>query len=489
MRLFEKLKAKQEEMNQLQETRKELPRSEKSFSEWRELDALIEGLSNEFNTQKIQYTKAIGAHEQLTAQILRLEERRRKYGGVLSEKEEGRVKDLDEKRWVLHREIEKIAESIGKNEHEVRSDIIAFRYSAVPETGVRGLLIVPHIPRDENELGYRVSQDVVPKTKLNNLFLATDELKHDGYEKEFPNEAGYLLIYNMIHIWEDGNDTYVRGKTFDKAGGLKRGRIHSLIEQVKQKMPDARCEEIQWEHIRDGVLPNTVWQEGELHDTDRTEYVAVFIDQEHVEPMIELIKKHPEQVWLTEKEYGELAQVVVTKESGIYVKEVINSLKGKVEESAIEQLGKLDQEFEILKEKRKKKDKIELLREYAEIDKEIEVEYPGSGDSFDEEDREVTIERDIRYARYGLDVAKITERDFHNQGKEITYFQFKFDGKNYTFSEIPRLIENIKLEIEKMDQEAKSELKKEGEVGLKQGNETEQEIEPPHENFHEGKRR
>ncbi len=293
-------------------------------------------LSHEFQIRKEGYIKKIKEHERLKAEIMRLEARRKKFG-VLDDKGEEKIRALDQQCYTIHREIEEIGEDIGKGRHEVSFDITAYRYSCIPETRIRGLLVVPYQPPDHSDHPEDV---LIPETAEGTYFEISKNIIREGINTmSMVKEPGYVLIYGMTHSWsgEDYASTTGGGTEYDKALPLKQKRIDMLQQIVKKKMPDVVCTPVHWQA-----------SEGGFHNYDNTDYLGLFVDERHFEHVIELMKARPEEVWMTDSEYEELGQVIVTEFTKGSLEQVADMVSAKGNPVAAHRIRELNKEFDKL---------------------------------------------------------------------------------------------------------------------------------------------
>lgn len=253
-------------------------------------------------TQQLEdkYAGTLQKHEDLTDRINKLMKKIETLG--LQEDISAEINIIDKERYDLHRELEKLGQELGKSEHEVRQEILAWRYSRTKEVRLPGLIILPWPKSEYPTLDYGTHPDNILKNRDERRDTPQIDYPDLSEEYRFPKQRGYLLVYNMKNRY-GGEWIRATEDVYDKGHELKKQRVAQLLQRIKKDFPKSGVCTTEWTDFNEGVF----------HKFDDNTFEAIFIDEDLIDIAIEIMRAEPDKYWVTENEYNELCRKVVTE--------------------------------------------------------------------------------------------------------------------------------------------------------------------------------
>lgn len=255
------------------------------------------------------YQVCLREHEDMNAQLMRLQISSEKMRDP--ERWQERIMELNQKQVDKHQELNALGLVLGKSEHEIRKELLAFRFGGREETRIPGLMILPYEKKPYEQAEQDRMDSMYEPGAVDLKQPMFRDAVHPNADIEQPKNGFLLLISMENHDSVDGTST----STVDADAELKKTRMQELLVTLQKDHPNFKPQLVKW-------MGN---DQGGYHHVSSTDYTALFIEDNEAETALELvvnlIKASPEKFWLTPSEIQEWAHKTIVETYVGYLRE------------------------------------------------------------------------------------------------------------------------------------------------------------------------
>lgn len=252
------------------------------------------------------YQTCLREHEEMNAQLMRLQESSEKMRNP--DRWQNRIMELNQLQYDKHQELNVLGLALGKSEHEIRKELLAFRFGGREETKIPGMIILPYAEKANEDDSDPIPLDV-DEVDLNRPWFHSDSGDDSNLVQP---KNGYLFLISMEN-YASGDGQSISWK--DANADVKKKRMADFVTDLQQDLPSLLPRLVTW-------TGNDV---GGYHNVSHTEYTALFIEDNEaetaLEQVVERIKASPEKYWLTQEEIKEWSHKVIRSTFDRYIKE------------------------------------------------------------------------------------------------------------------------------------------------------------------------